>query len=979
MQNYTDLLAKDDRTLLQQYLADGAVFLTPNTRLASQLRDLLDSLQAPSLDKNNDIAWRSSDVLPFDQWLMKKFNAFQLSGEVEALQLVTRAEELALWQQVATSASSSETMLAVSSAVAEAQKAYNLLREWQIDLNEYHFEFQVIPDCQVFYDWVLLFEKISSQTKVIAWADAKQVLLAINSNLCTQKVVLVGFQKLTPLQEALAKKYSANNSLLQISLRTKCKNAKLLHAQNFEEEISTAAAWAQGVLQHDPKANIGIVVKDLEQHKLLVERVMLETFDQESFFRGQPGSSARFNISAGTALSKTPVATVFLSLLESLFMSLSISHWQRILTSPYIFETEGKVNLASNILKAMHKSGEPVFKFNELPRLLVWYDRERDSLSQSSDQSESLVENKILQQGVDQLLALNRDVKHAQLRRPSFWLDKVQQVIASFGWPNERVLDSNEYQQWQRFLESADLFRRFDKVLGDISLQETCAKFKMFCNSIVFHRETTIDPSGCNPVQVLGMLEASGQLFDHLWLVGMSDRQWPMSVNPHPMLPLVLQYEKAMPSASVEVELNYARNLTYDFLQAAPHIVLSFPKQIDEVNVVLSPLLEQAIKQLSLTVETTSVEVLLKDRVGKTELILADKPFEYIADHVGQPWQKLEKNDENILSGGVSAIQDFASNPLRAYARRRLRIEPLRPVVEGISPLERGNLVHYLLEGIWGELCGSQTLHLIDAIERDLLIDKQLLRYIDSIFSRRFLPPSAKLIDLECQNIKRLIEHWLLLESKRPKFEIYALEKNIEVSIGGFKIKGRVDRVDRLEDGQLLLIDYKTGVIRANAWLESPLTAIQLPLYAVAINNNHSALLINQKTTNQESINQQPIDQETLVDEESYFEVEPKMKVSAIALASLKPGYLKMQGYCDISSAAIDITGIKSPESNSKEENYSWQFFEQSWLTDINLLVDDIRLGRVALDLLQHATDELYEPFIRSAFSETHSQLDYET
>jgi DNA helicase-2/ATP-dependent DNA helicase PcrA len=57
------------------------------------------------------------------------------------------------------------------------------------------------------------------------------------------------------------------------------------------------------------------------------------------------------------------------------------------------------------------------------------------------------------------------------------------------------------------------------------------------------------------------------------------------------------------------------------------------------------------------------------------------------------------------------------------------------------------------------------------------------------------------------------------------------LERKFDFKIGEHHVRGRVDRVDRLPDGDYELIDYKTGERRTEAQLESDL---QLALYRIA-------------------------------------------------------------------------------------------------------------------------------------------------
>ena len=68
--------------------------------------------------------------------------------------------------------------------------------------------------------------------------------------------------------------------------------------------------------------------------------------------------------------------------------------------------------------------------------------------------------------------------------------------------------------------------------------------------------------------------------------------------------------------------------------------------------------------------------------------------------------------------------------------------------------------------------------------------------------------------------------------SKNPSPTILYLEKRFTYKLGGKIIKGIVDRVDRLPDGTLEIIDYKTGNVKDSLTSESK---IQLTLYQLVL------------------------------------------------------------------------------------------------------------------------------------------------
>jgi putative RecB family exonuclease len=72
----------------------------------------------------------------------------------------------------------------------------------------------------------------------------------------------------------------------------------------------------------------------------------------------------------------------------------------------------------------------------------------------------------------------------------------------------------------------------------------------------------------------------------------------------------------------------------------------------------------------------------------------------------------------------------------------------------------------------------------------------------------------------------------LLLSSPRGSTEVIATEHKFSFKLGEREIKGRIDRIDRLEDGTVRVIDYKTGAPKDRKFAEE---SLQLSIYAMAV------------------------------------------------------------------------------------------------------------------------------------------------
>ncbi len=87
-------------------------------------------------------------------------------------------------------------------------------------------------------------------------------------------------------------------------------------------------------------------------------------------------------------------------------------------------------------------------------------------------------------------------------------------------------------------------------------------------------------------------------------------------------------------------------------------------------------------------------------------------------------------------------------------------------------------------------------------------------------------------LELEEQRLTRLVTEWLDYEATRIDFEVTDTEVESTVQIAGLTFDLRLDRIDRLNDDSLLVIDYKSGDVSPKSWDLPRPDDVQLPLYA---------------------------------------------------------------------------------------------------------------------------------------------------
>jgi hypothetical protein len=184
----------------------------------------------------------------------------------------------------------------------------------------------------------------------------------------------------------------------------------------------------------------------------------------------------------------------------------------------------------------------------------------------------------------------------------------------------------------------------------------------------------------------------------------------------------------------------------------------------------------------------------------------------------------------------VSHLERYLDCPFKYFAARVLRLDEEREHESGLTPQERGQLLHEVFEtffGQWHERGGraitadtlDEALELFESVAESTLAR---LPEADRALERTYILGSAVAaglgerafnieIEQEVGVVERLLEHEL-----EGEFEFAGADGPRRV-----RIRAKADRIDLLDDGTLRVIDYKLGRAPKTA------RALQLPIYGV--------------------------------------------------------------------------------------------------------------------------------------------------
>ncbi len=758
---------------LAALLQPNSLVLTPNQRLSRSLTTALTSHL-----KHKKLAWHTPNILPLNTWLQTLASTLQFEGLIPAKPYAQIPEELDLWRQIISE--TDQTLVRPKSVAKLARSAYISLREWQLSIDNEQLVFDADEDTAAYRSWHIAYEqKVPNQV----WQTAVDIAVIIARELghINSHIILVGFHDLAPLYKTIVDKA---DSVKRFTWKKQAATLSAVECENRYTELNTMASWARRIADKQPEAKIALCVPDLNQSRAEVLHALDMQFQDEAVLPGQFRQLHFYDISAGVALSDTPVGKVFLQLLQLVKRPQKVETWLFLYQSPYCQLSGGHMQTE---LARLHKFPLPEANLGQLATWLGDLSK-LDNIHQSA-------KNLVSQQNLNE------------------WAVSFKQWAEQCGWPGQRTLSSDEYQQHQICLQALDTFGQLSLQKRRYSFHQAADILNDIFNDKVYHAET---PS--TNISVLGSLEASGQVFDYLWITGMDDTRWPAKLSPNPFIPISLQQQYEMPRGSVNREYYYATAMLNQFAQAADNIVLSYECIVDGVSTSVSRLLESQARVISLPI---------------------DKPYRV---HKPAAFEAIEYEDIPVLSSehqiAASALVDQSHCAFKAFASRRLKLKASLQRSFGLSAMDRGNLLHAAFEAFFTQCRSAESVADLQPDSLDKAIEAAALQAINQFPLAKKRLFNKAFFTLEQQRLQALLHEWLAQGDGRSiNYQLAELEYELETSINGLMVTLRVDRIDKI-NGQWFIIDYKSSSPMSINWQAERLMEPQLPLYAVALTDH---------------------------------------------------------------------------------------------------------------------------------------------
>jgi probable DNA repair protein len=735
-------------------------------------------------------AWPAPNVQDWQCFVRTAWNERSLDGRI----VLNPLQEQSLWAGIAAASAQETAWLAgaCDRLASLAMEAHNLLCAYCPTLLNEKARIGWDRDAAAFSAWLAAFDEICRTGNLIASARLPLELIPMLEADASARppLLLAGFDRMVPTQQAL---FTAWGDWSEAPLGETAAQIEFHQAADPSSELAACALWCKRRLAANPHARLLVVTQDVPKRRGEIERAFLRFAQPEG---SAAASSALFEFSLGV-----PLAQIALARSAGLLL-----HW---LDGP-IGEHELDWLLSTGKAAASADESRTLIAFVKALRhrnlqrtrwLLAEFLRQKPGAELSASWVARITQ------------AQSRLQESARrLQTPLAWAELTPQLLQLAGWPGASPLTSAEFQAHRRWRQTVDDCASLGFDGRRVDWKEFLAAFDQAVSESLFAPE-----SRDAPILIAGPAESAGLNADAIWFLGADEDSWPSRGVTHPLLPLAVQRQAGMPHASPQLDWDLAAATTRRLLASAPEVYFSVPHQRDGVDTRPSRLVAQ---------------IAGAPQPLPSELVIPTAPLPLTVCF--QDSSKLPF-PAGGAPGGSSVLTAQSQCPFKAFATARLGAQSWDPAEAGLTALERGSLLHEVLHSIWaGPPAGIRS-------HRELLALTDLPAFVESHVrrvsqtsmpsrARECMPP--RYLELEETRLVDLVTEWLRFESTRLPFTVAETEKKTAASIAGLMLHLRLDRIDRFNDGSLLVIDYKSGNVSPKDWELPRPDDVQLPLYA---------------------------------------------------------------------------------------------------------------------------------------------------
>lgn len=763
---------------LDAWLREGGVVVASSDRAARALQaEFHRRRRAEGLS-----AWPAPQVIDWKTFARAAWEERNLDGQL----LLNAIQEQALWSEIIYSQDHLSTALpaSVRRLAAMAMEAHELICSYAPELLRDSARVGWDQDAGAFSTWLADFNQRCRSSKLISLSRVPVEMIAtLKADASARPPLrLAGFDRLLPIQQTF---FDAWGQWQQFRHEDRTEHIEFHAMGDSQTELEACACWCHHHLESNPNSRLLVISQELSQRRGQTERAFLR-FEQ-------PGSIPLFEFSLGVPLSQVPLVRSALLLLRWLNGALD--------------ENELDWLFAGGLAAAPEESAA----LQACMRTLRRRDLQRVQWTLEAFLTQAPVSSLVPSLWKRRMLEAHRRLRESiHPRNPIEWSDEVPHLLETSGWPASQTLSSVGFQAQRRWQQALDTVGSLGFDGRRLSWRDFLAELEHAAEEVLFAPQSTDAP-----IQIAGPAESAGLTADAIWFLGADEDSWPAVASMHPFLPPYAQRKSGMPHASPLQDWEFGETITDRLLSSASHVHFSFALQKEDVE--------------------TRPSRMIRDIAGApvTSSGLLPPPHE---PSIAVPFEDFNGPTFPLgpLRGGAGVLSSQSQCAFKAFATARLAAQNWDPAEAGLSPRQRGQILHAVLHSVWsGRRPGIKNHDELIAIND---LPAFVRKHVKATFQSELpagihdqMPPLY--LDLEETRLIRLVTEWFEYERTRLPFTVEETEARRSITIAGLTINLRLDRVDRLIDGSPLVIDYKTGNVAPKSWDLPRPDDVQLPLY----------------------------------------------------------------------------------------------------------------------------------------------------
>ena len=767
-----------------------STLVTPNRFLASvAYRQFVTGCLA-----RNRNSWSRPAILSLNGWLTEQWRQARFTT-ADAPALLSPDQEHVLWRRVIEV--EHPDLSRSNSAAAMASRAARSLAEWEIPKADPAWSNH--SDAAQFQRWLQRFDRICERE---GWMPQSAIwsFLARSQPSKGQRCVFLTHDSPVPALRRLLATLHPHPAVVstQSSLPpTPCPGTQ---CDSFEAELDFAARWARATFEARPSRSVAVFVPDLAVHRKLVAQAFRAVFYPGSprslLDPTAPAQDLAFSLNAADPLSDQSLVAGALLLLQAARPEIPMADATAILRSRWI---------AGSLMERYSRAQADL----DL--------RRRRDLDVTLDDLESASAR------CPRLLTVLGQVKQRLASQPVLdsyagWVRFFSDLLQAFGWPGDDALTAAETELADTWLAAISRLASLSLVSPAVSLAQALAELRRLLAS--GHDSANL----AAPVQILDSRAAPGLEFDAAFITGLSEQTWPPFDTRSPLIPFELSRARNLPGTTPQLLRDRRLFLTRALFTSAPQLHAAWSGR-------LSPVAAGFVSQNAASPSVWK---------GKTAW-QSFKPvmLDELEDTVAPPFTA-----DSTARGGTGIIKSQSLCPFRAFAEYRLGARSPEEGCLGLDSRDRGGNLHRVLEFVWRNLQTRDKLLATTPANLGRLVEEACAAALSKGRASSF----GKIVSaVEAQRLKEVTLSWLDCErSRKQPFSVETVEGERYFELGGLRLRLRLDRIDRLANGQTLLIDYKSGEQTRNKLKGVRPEEPQLLVYAASMPNEVDGILFAQ-------------------------------------------------------------------------------------------------------------------------------------